>query len=93
VRLSFRCASVSRRPLRFKRIAEFFRIPRYHNDTPENASVTMKEYVRPERPARETEASEGSLKKRKIIKSRDLIARGPPNNKSFENDKFDRCRA
>jgi hypothetical protein len=87
--LSCRCASVSRRPLRSKRIAEFVRIPRRHNDPPKKASVTMKENVRPEWTARETEASEGSLQKRKLIKSRDLIARDRPNNKSFENDKFD----
>lgn len=91
--LSCRCASVSRRPLRSKRIAEFVRIPRRHNDPPKKASVTLKENVRPEWPARETEASEGSLQKRKLIKSRDLIARDRPNNKSFENDKFDGRRS
>ena len=78
--------------MRSKRIAKFVRIPRRHNDPPKKASVTMKENVRPE-PARETEAGEGSLKKRKPIKSRDLIARDRPNNKSFENDKFDGRRS
>jgi hypothetical protein len=53
----------------------------------------MKENVRPEWPARETEASEDSLQKRKLIKSRDFIARDRPNNKSFENDKFDGRRS
>ena len=53
----------------------------------------MKENVWPEWPARETEASEGSLQKRELIKSRDLIARDRPNNKSFENDKFDGRRS
>jgi hypothetical protein len=79
--------------LRSERIAEFVRVPRRHNDSPKKTSVTVKENVRPEWPARETEASEGSLQKRKLIKSRDFIARDRPNNKSFENDKLDGRRS
>jgi hypothetical protein len=64
--------------------------PRRHNEFTKNASVTVKENIRPKRTVHYLkDPGETSLPKRDRIKPHDLIARDRPNNKSLEDDKFD----
>jgi hypothetical protein len=81
---------IRRCPLQSKRIAKIVRILRRHNDPSNEATVPVEENVLSEGSVHRLKSrGESSFPKGDFVKSYDLIARDRPNNKSFEDDKFD----